>query len=158
MDEIIYKRVNIQVEEISKGIRAIRLMKQIIGSVKHSMGKQFQELNITGPQGMLIGILMHYGEMKISDLSEKLGLSNSTVSGIVDRLEKQSLVERTRSIEDRRVVYVHVTEEFKKNAKAHFQGLESKFETMMSKATSEELDTILKGLETLKEVIDRQKV
>lgn len=142
---------------MSKGIRAIRLMKQVMGSVKRSMGKHFEELNITGPQGMLVGILMHYGEMKISDLSEKTGLSNSTVSGIVDRLENQGLVERTRSKEDRRVVYVNVTKEFKKNADAHFKCIENKFESMMSKATAEELDTILRGLETLKEVIDRQE-
>jgi DNA-binding MarR family transcriptional regulator len=144
-------------EEMSKGIRAIRLIKQVMGSIKHNMGKQFEEMNVTGPQGMLVGILIHYGEMKISDLSEKLGLSNSTVSGIVDRLENQGLVERTRSIEDRRVVYVNVTPEFKQNAKERFKCFEKNFESMMSKATPEELDTILKGIATLKEVIDRQK-
>jgi DNA-binding MarR family transcriptional regulator len=144
-------------EEISRGIRAIRLIKQVMGSLKQSMSKQFEDMNITGPQGMLVGTLIHFGEMKISDLSEKLGLSNSTVSGIVDRLENQGLVERTRSIEDRRVVYVNVTPEFKKNAKEHFKEFEKKFESMMSKATPEELDTILKGIATLKEVIDRQK-
>lgn len=144
-------------EEIGRGIRAIRIIKQVMGSLKQSMGKQFEDMNITGPQGMLVGTLIHFGEMKISDLSEKLGLSNSTVSGIVDRLENQGLVERTRSIEDRRVVYVNVTPEFKKNAKAHFKDFEKRFEDMMSKATPEELDTILKGLEALKEVIDRQK-
>lgn len=142
---------------MSKGIRAIRLIKQVMGSVKHNMGKQFEDMNITGPQGMLVGTLIHYGEMKISDLSEKLGLSNSTVSGIVDRLESQGLVERTRSTEDRRVVYVDVTPEFKKNTKEHFKEFEKKFESMMSKATAEELDTILTGIATLKEVIDRQK-
>lgn len=142
---------------MDKGIRAIRLMKQIMGSLKRSMGKQFEDLNITGPQGMLVGTLMHMGEMKISDLSEKLGLSNSTVSGIVDRLEGQGLVERTRSVEDRRVVYVNVTEEFRKKAHTHFKSIQSRFESIMSKATSEEHDVILRGLETLKKVIDRQE-
>lgn len=144
-------------EEISKGIRAIRLIKQVMGSVKRMMGKQFEEMNITGPQGMLVGTLIHYGDMKISDLSEKLGLSNSTVSGIVDRLENQGFVERTRSKEDRRVVYVNVTQEFKKNAEVKFKAFEKRFEDTMSKATSEEFDIILKGLETLKEVIERQR-
>ena len=65
--------------------------------LKHSMGQHFNPMNLTGPQGMMMGILSHDGEMKISDLSEKIGLSNSTVSGIIDRLEKQGLVERTRS-------------------------------------------------------------
>jgi DNA-binding MarR family transcriptional regulator len=144
-------------EEMSKSIRIIRLIKHVMGTAKRSMGKQFEDLNITGPQGMLVGTLIHYGEMKISDLSEKLGLSNSTVSGILDRLEDQGLVERVRSKEDRRVVYVNVTPGFKKSAKKHFEEFERKFESMINSATTEELDTILKGLETLEEVINRQK-
>ena len=144
-------------EEISKAIKVIRLMKQVVGNVKHSMGKQFEELNLTAPQGMLIGILIHNGKMKITDLSEKLGLSSSTVSGIVDRLEKQEMVTRTRSLEDRRVVFVDVTDDFRNGAKAHYKSFEGKFEAMMGKATSEELDIILKGLETLREVIIREQ-
>lgn len=144
-------------EEISKGIMIIRLFKQVMVRVKQRSGKYFVNMNLTGPQGMLVGILTHKGKMKISDLSEKLGLSNSTVSGIVDRLEKQGLVERIRSTEDRRVVYVDVTKEFRECANEKFKGIENKFESIMNEATPEELDTILNGLETLKKVLDRQE-
>lgn len=144
-------------EEIGSGIRAIRLFKQIMVKIKQGTGKYFEEMNLTGPQGMLLGILIHTGKMKISDLSEKLGLSNSTVSGIVDRLENQGVVERTRSKEDRRVVYVDATEEFRKNAKERFKGIENRFEVIMNLATPEEMDTILRGLETLKEVLERKE-
>ena len=144
-------------EELGKAISVIKVLKQVMGTMKQNVGHHFKGMNVTGPQGMLMGTLAHYGEMKISDLSEKLSLSNSTVSGIIDRLEKQGLVERTRSKEDRRVVYVCVTSEFKKNSEEHFREIEKKFVEMMNKATSEELDTILEGLNTLKEVMDRQK-
>lgn len=144
-------------EEINKGISIIRVLKQVADAVKQGMESQFREMNLTGPQGMLMGILVHYGEMKVSDLSEKLGLSNSTVSGIIDRLENQGLIARTRSTEDRRVVYVDVTPEFRRNAKDHFHGIERRFQELMSKASPEELDKILEGLSTLKKVIDRQK-
>jgi DNA-binding MarR family transcriptional regulator len=125
--------------------------------VKHSMGQRFNAMNLTGPQGMMMGILSHDGEMKISDLSEKIGLSNSTVSGIIDRLEKQGLVERTRSQEDRRVVYVKVSADFQKNCKEDFCKIEKTFETAINKATSEEIDTILKGLSLLEQLMDKQK-
>jgi DNA-binding MarR family transcriptional regulator len=106
---------------------------------------------------MLLGTLAQHGEMKISDLSEKLGLTNSTVSGILDRLESQGLVERTRSKEDRRVVYIRLTDEMKKNTERHVEEINKLIEHMMDKATPEELDTILKGMHTLENVIDRQK-
>lgn len=121
------------------------------------MGQHFNAMNLTGPQGMMMGILSHDGEMKISDLSEKLGLSNSTVSGIIDRLEKQGLVERTRSLEDRRVVYVNVSTEFRKNSKENFCKIEKTFEDIMTKATTEEIEIILKGLDALEQIMDRQK-
>lgn len=143
-------------EETNQNIKILRLLKEIGRSLKHSMTQQFKNMNLTGPQGMLLGILSHHGKMKISDLGEKIGLSNSTVSGIVDRLEKRGLIERIRSKEDRRVVYVDVTEEFKKDHKNHHYQVEKKFQDDINSATPEEINIIVKGLETLKKVIDRQ--
>lgn len=142
-------------EEISNGLKLMKLLKNVMGSMRHNKMQQFKEMQLTAPQGMLMGILAHFGKMKVSDLSEKLGLSNSTVSGIIDRLEKQGLVERTRSEDDRRVVYVDVTSTYKKNSQEHFMQMERDFEDLMKKADPQELDTIFKGLETLKRLIER---
>jgi DNA-binding MarR family transcriptional regulator len=99
--------------EISDGLRIIRLLRYVMDTMKQNVEQHFNQLQLTGPQGILLGILSQHSKMKISELSEKLGLSNSTVSGIIDRLEKQNLVERIRSDEDRRVVYASVTEDAK---------------------------------------------
>ena len=143
---------------MSSGIKIFRSLKRVGQMLKSNMGKHLNEMNLTGPQGMMMGILSHDGEMKISDLSEKIGLSNSTVSGIIDRLEKQGLVERTRSNEDRRVVYVNISAEFKNNSKTKFCKIEKTFEDIMEKATAEEIETILKGFDTLEKLMDKQKI
>jgi DNA-binding MarR family transcriptional regulator len=144
-------------EEKNKGITVVRTIKRVMHFIKQNMEQHFKEMRLTAPQGMLMGILSKHGKMKVSDLSEELGLSNSTVSGIIDRLEKQSLVERTRSEEDRRVVYVSVTEGTKKNTEEHFKCIEKEFEAMVSEATPEELDEILRGLAMLEKVLHRKK-
>jgi DNA-binding MarR family transcriptional regulator len=144
-------------EELNKSLKVIQLLRQLMFTVKQNVHHHYKEMNVTGPQGMLMGTLAHHGEMKVSDLSEKLGLSNSTVSGIIDRLENQGLVVRTRSKEDRRVVYVNVTSEFKKGSQNRFNEIEKMFESMMGKATSEELDQILQGLDTLQRVFNSYK-
>jgi MarR family transcriptional regulator, organic hydroperoxide resistance regulator len=144
-------------EELNKGIQIVRTVKQVMDAFKQNVERHWKDLNLTGPQGMLLGTLAHNGEMKISDLSEKLGLSNSTVSGVLDRLEKQGLVERTRSEEDRRVVHVNLTPEFRKNAEQRFKDVERSFEEVVSKASTEELERILIGLETLKKLLDEQQ-
>lgn len=144
-------------EEMSAAVKVVQIMKKVMSKIKQEVGNRFREINLTGTQGVLMGTLVHHGEMKISDLSERLGLSNSTVSGILDRLESQGLVERTRSKEDRRVVYVKVTDEFRKHFLKNFEQINSLLEQMMDKATPEELQIILKGMNTLEDVIDRQE-
>ena len=144
-------------EEIRKSIEVIKVLKNLMDTIKQNMHEQFKEMRVTGPQGMLMGTLVHNGEMKISDLSEMLALSNSTVSGILDRLEKNGFVKRTRSEEDRRVVYVSVTDEFKKHTQEHFNEIEKKLESMMNKGTPEELEKIFEGIDTLQKVIARQQ-
>lgn len=143
-------------EEISKSLKIIRLLKQVMVMLKHNAGNKFKGTNLTALQVMIIGILSHFGQMKISNLSETVGLSNSAISGIIDRLEKQGLVERIRSTDDRRVVYVNVTDKSKKYSHGRFESMEKDIESFMSKATPEELDTILKGLDTMKKIMERQ--
>lgn len=144
-------------EEMSKAIMIVQIMKEVMANIKNRIGNHFKELNLTRPQGMLLGTLAHQGEMKVSELSESLGLSNSTVSGILDRLENQGLVERIRSKEDRRVVYVKITEEFRKHSQKHFDEVNKLIEEMMNKATQEELDIIFKGMDMLRQVVKRQE-
>ncbi len=141
-------------EEINSGLKILKLLKQIMNIIKHSMKYECKDFDIT--QGMLMGILARYGEMKVSDLSQRLGLSNSTVSGIIDRLEKQGLVERTRSTEDRRVVYVSVTPKFKDTFQKHFKEAEEKFEKLISRTSPQDLNKIIEGLEALKKILEKQ--
>lgn len=45
----------------------------------------------------------------------------------------------------------------KKNARGHFNEIDKKFADIMNKATPEELDAIIEGLDKLKVVLERQK-
>ena len=145
------------IQDLDKSYEIIRSIKSVKESLKQNFEKRFKDLNLTAPQGMLIGILMHNGQMKISDLSEKMALSNSTVSGIIDRLEKNKYVERKRSEEDRRVVMVDVTEEFRKEAKGRFKVVEDSLSSVLKLATPEETEKVLIGLDILAKLLNRVK-
>jgi len=143
-------------EELTKSIQIVRILKQIMDEIRDKVQEEFEGINLTGPQGMLVGILSQHGKMKISELSEKMGFSNSTISGIVDRLEKQGLVTRTRSEEDRRVVYVQITADLQENVKERFDQFEKKIADIMNETTQEEIDRIFEGLNLLKELMERE--
>ena len=90
-------------------------LKNVHKNMNKSAHAYFKKFDVTPPQGMLIFLLNKNKKMKISEISKKMGLSNSTVSGLVDRLEDQKMVERTRSEKDRRVVFVQLSFETTKN-------------------------------------------
>jgi DNA-binding MarR family transcriptional regulator len=61
---------------------------------------------ITGSQLAALEKIYLEDGLTIGELSERMGLSASSVTGLVDRLERDKLVDRRRSSEDRRVVQV----------------------------------------------------
>jgi DNA-binding MarR family transcriptional regulator len=68
-----------------------------------------RELGLTGPQLTVMKLLETFGDLSLSSLSERIRAQNSTVTGIIDRMEREGLVVRERSTSDRRVVYIKLT-------------------------------------------------
>ncbi|TXK76376.1 MarR family winged helix-turn-helix transcriptional regulator [Paenibacillus sp. N3.4] len=73
------------------------------------MYREFQREELTGPQLFILRELFLKEPRKLGDLAQAVHLSNSTVSGIVDRLERDGLVERKRDVQDRRAVWISTT-------------------------------------------------
>ncbi len=132
-----------------------RLIFELGKLMKQYMRKNFEHEGITMPQSSVLGMLMKNGEMKITELSSKLTLSNSTVSGIVDRLERQQLIERRRSEEDRRIVFVKVSQKFLEMHTESHKKIERSFEELLDKGTPEEIDKIIDGLKTLERIVGK---
>jgi DNA-binding MarR family transcriptional regulator len=74
-------------------------------------------VELTGPQLTVLKMLEGVGDLSLSELSERIRAQNSTVTGIIDRMEQASLVVRVRSTEDRRVVKIKLTEKGAKIAR-----------------------------------------
>lgn len=140
-------------ESTNKKIEVVKLFYELNKILKCHMHKDMESIGITLPQGFVLGTLVKFGEMKISELSNKVNLSNSTITGIIDRLENQQMVVRSRSTEDRRIVYVKVTPKVDDLYKGIFKKAEETFEDLLSAGTSEELDKMIEGLNTLKKVL-----
>lgn len=144
-------------ESIKRSLEVSRLIREIIFHIKHNMGKEFEKAGLPGitpTQGMIIGMLSKHGRMRVSDISRAMGLNNSTVSGIIDRLERQEMVERLRSEEDKRVVFITLSPELKgKKAHIHLK-VENIIEGIITERGSpEDYDKIIEGLSALKRLL-----
>ena len=146
-------------KNLNESAKVAKLFQEVMILFKHSMSKVFEDMHqgMTAPQGMVMGILSKEKTMKITELSNKLSLSNSTMSGIIDRLEKQGMVERKRSEEDRRVVHVSTSSNFKGLHQNFHKRLEENIGNVMNKGTPEELDKIFEGLDALKKLLSERE-
>ena len=66
--------------------------------------------NLTTPQYMVFAALWMGDGITIGELGQRVSLDGSTITGILDRMEKNGYVERRPNAGDRRSALVHLTE------------------------------------------------
>lgn len=116
--------------------------------------RHFGKLNLTFPQATALNVLGAEGPMPISRLAELTGSANSTISGIVDRLERLGLARRTRSEMDHRVIYVEATEQYRQLRDKAETGVNEYFDTLLDNLKPEEREQIQKALQLLDKVLE----
>lgn len=84
------------------------LLRKISGIIKRKGREILNDFPITPPQFVALQWLNEDGDMTIGELSNKMFLAFSTTTDLVDRMEKNKLVERIRDLKDRRVVRIHL--------------------------------------------------
>jgi DNA-binding MarR family transcriptional regulator len=87
-------------QEIDQHLRAVRR------TLRQPVEAEFSRGGLTGPQRSVMHAVVRLGGLSVKELSGQVGLAHSTVSGIVDRLERRGLVECQTDKEDRRVKLV----------------------------------------------------
>lgn len=89
----------------------------LITKIKQLQGRIFEKLlaahNISefnGAQGRILFVLWEKDNIPISELARQTGLAKTTLTSMLDRMEKQELIERVSSPLDRRTVSIRLTE------------------------------------------------
>lgn len=79
-------------------------------SVFLKMTEKLSVYDITPIQYAVLYCLWENDKRSPKEIAERLKLENSTISGILERMEKKELIERNISKEDRRFIQVQLTE------------------------------------------------
>lgn len=94
---------------------SIATLEKELRFISHLIKQKGREIlsnyTITPPQFVALQWLDESGDMTIGDLSTKMYLAFSTTTDLVDRMEKNELVQRVRDEQDRRVVRIHLLPE-----------------------------------------------
>jgi len=92
---------------IKEIVDAIRRLYRAVYLDASKMSRQF---GLTGSQSGVLRNLVAHGPLSSAELSRKLYVTPSNITGVIDRLEKKELVERIRKEGDRRVALITLTE------------------------------------------------
>src|SRR5262245_49576017 len=104
---------------------------------------------ITGPQVTVMACLVTRGPIALTELSRTLGMSHSTASGIVDRLEARGLVRRSEDAADRRRSTIAVTENVTRYGRNREDGPTGRLVRALEGASPAERTAIAGGLRSL---------
>ncbi|MCM1268528.1 MAG: MarR family transcriptional regulator [Bacteroidales bacterium] len=88
----------------------------LISQIKLTQRRVFQKLlqncgveEFNGPQGNILYVLWQKDSVPIVEIAEKTGLAKNTLTVMLDRMEKNGLVSRKQSADDRRKTLICLT-------------------------------------------------
>lgn len=84
-------------------------LREISQAMRRLLEAEYARGQLTAPQRIVMQVLFHSEGMSLKDLCERVALSHSTVSGIVDRLQTKGMVARSTDSTDRRLTRIAVT-------------------------------------------------
>jgi DNA-binding MarR family transcriptional regulator len=136
-------------EDVMEHVRALRRL-LLGGGPEPRDGAAF---GLTGPQVAAMAALVKDGPASVTELAERLHLSHSTTSGIVDRLQARSLVTRTRDGLDRRMTRVAVTAPVEAYVRQLRTSPYGELVAALERATPAQRAAVADGLATLRDLL-----
>lgn len=83
---------------------------RVVAEIRRRQAAVTQRHGVTMLQYTAIQMLRRHGALNITELARRLHLYQSTVSALVDRMERDGLLRRVQSSRDRRAVRLRLTE------------------------------------------------
>ncbi len=87
----------------------IHSIRRIVQAGEHYSKELEKSIGVSTPQLACLYVLRQQGPLPLSQIAKQIMVNSSTVTGIIDRLEKKDLVTRIRDPRDRRMITIQLT-------------------------------------------------
>lgn len=114
-------------------------------SVFQYMKKNLAQFDITPIQYGVLGCIWEFDMHNPKDIAAHLGVENSTISGILERMENKGLIRRMIDSTDRRFIHIELTE-VSKNLEVPVRTVVSEVDNVVLKQFDEKEIEILKNM------------
>lgn len=139
-------------QEIDQHLRAIQQL------LRRPIEQEVARSRLTRPQLAVLRAVVIANGISLKDLSREVSLAHSTVSGIVDRLERRGLVHRRAGAEDRRVTGVFMSSAVQSWVQNRLPLLQvSPLVSVLSRVKPAQVTGILAGVRTLRCALEENR-
>lgn len=127
----------------------IRFLRFNISSNK-KLQEDLEEIGLTPPQYYVLATIGYSGTLPFGEIGAKMMVTVSNLTGIVDRLAAKGLVVRERDKQDRRIVYVKLTDKGSKLYKVAISTFEKSVAQVFSplnQSQQKEISSLLRKIQ-----------
>ncbi len=125
-----------------------------VGKISRKMAKLTRDAvapyGLTTTQFFLLTALYEEEDISISALAQKVVLDKATLTGLIDRLERDGFVTRQTSHEDRRTIRVRLTpkaEELRETLTNLYHHINRRFLSLLTKEERETFEQVVSKIE-----------
>ena len=133
-------------------------LRKIIQAIDMNSKKLVKRVGLTGPQLVILQEISSLGEVTAGEIARAVSLSQATLTGILERMEKRGLLSRRRSEHDKRRVMVRITDSGKKVLEDAPSLMQEEFVDGFSSLQEWEQNMILSSLQRLVSIMDAKAI
>ena len=133
-------------------------LRRVIRATDLQSKRVVKKCGLTIPQIMVLSAIHELGDVTVKRISDKVSLSQATVTTILNRLEDRVLVERVRAQKDKRIVNARLTEEGRSMLDNAPPLLNEKFIDRFEDLDSWEKNQILSSLQRIASMMDAENI
>lgn len=121
------------------------------------MGKIYDDYEISSTELMIIYFVRHkMKKIKTGELSAAIYVPMSTLTGMLDKMEKKGIIIRERSQEDRRTVYIVINPDFEAHSGEFLNGIAAMMADIKNELTAERFDEFFATLSMMEEILKKR--
>lgn len=129
-------------------------IKRLIQAEEYHTKALNKEYQVSAPQLNCLMALFKNGPLPPSQIARHILVESSTVTGVIDRLEQKGFVKRIRSSQDRRKIFIELTDSGRMLASFAPPPVQLKLHDGLKKLNHRELEKILEVLSMLTGLMD----
>lgn len=109
--------------------------------------------DLTHEQYFVVRYLKHHGPCPPSELAEQCGVNRSAITAMIDRLDNKGYVRRTKQGDDRRMVYLEITEAGERICEFGEEKIRQLVESYLQELGEEDLESFVRIYERIASII-----